>query len=92
MFEYSNLRKATVSGNSKVRNFKRLSSNMTRSHPYVNEDQICRHMLMSALPMTQFWSAGSSAHQYSRSPTVAFTLVRLANETALGSSCSSNSI
>ena len=41
---------------------------------------------MSILPMTQFWSTGSSAHQYACSPTVAFTLMQLANETALVSS------
>ena len=49
-------------------------------------------MLMSALPMTQFWSMGSSAHQYSCGPTVAFTLVRLANETELVSSSRSGTI
>ena len=43
-------------------------------------------MLMSTLPMTQFWSAGSSAHQYACSPTAAFTLMQLANETTLVSS------
>ena len=45
--------------------------------------QGCRHMLMSALPMTQFRSAGSSAYQYSCGPTAAFTLVRLADEPSL---------
>ena len=49
-------------------------------------------MLMSALPMTQFWSVGSSAHQYSCSPTVAFILMRLANETTLVSSSRSITI
>ena len=46
----------------------------------------CWHMLMSTLPMTQFWSVASSAHQYACSPTAAFTLMQLANETALVSS------
>ena len=49
-------------------------------------------MLMSALPMTQFWSIGSSAHQYSCGPAVAFTLVRLPNKTALVSSSRSSTI
>ena len=49
-------------------------------------------MLMSTLPMTQFWSMGSSAHQYSCSPTAAFTLMQLANETALVSSSRSSTI
>ena len=43
-------------------------------------------MLMSALPMTQFWRVGSPPHQYSCGPTVAFTLMQLANETMLVSS------
>ena len=51
-----------------------------------NSGTNCCHMLMSALPMTQFWSMGSLTHQYSCSPAAAFTLVRLANETALVSS------
>ena len=49
-------------------------------------------MLMRALPMTQFWSMGSSAHQYSCGPTTAFTLVRLANETVLVSLSRSSTI
>ena len=47
------------------------------------DHEICCHMLMSTLPMTQFWNAGSSAHQYSCGPAVAFTLVRLADEPVL---------
>ena len=43
-------------------------------------------MLMSTLPMTQFWSMGASAHQYACSPTAALTLMQLANETVLVSS------
>ena len=43
-------------------------------------------MLMSTLHMTQFLSTGSSAHQYACSPTAAFTLMQLANETVLVSS------
>ena len=49
-------------------------------------------MLMSTLPMTQFWSAGSSAHQYSCSPRAGFTLMQLANETMLVSSIRSGTI
>ena len=49
-------------------------------------------MLMSTLPMTQVWSAGSSAHQYLCGPTAAFTLMKLANETALVYSSRSSSI
>ena len=49
-------------------------------------------MLMSVLPMTQFWSMGSSAHQYSCSPAAAFTMMKLANETVLVSSSRSSTI
>ena len=43
-------------------------------------------MVMSTLPMTQFWRAASSAHQYACGPAAAFTLMQLANETVLVSS------
>ena len=43
-------------------------------------------MVISTLPMTQFWSTASSAYQYACSPAAAFTLMQLANETVLVSS------
>ena len=49
-------------------------------------------MLMSTLPMTQFWSMASSAHQYACGPTLALTLMQLANETMLVSSSRFSSI
>ena len=49
-------------------------------------------MLMSTLPMTQFWSAASSAHQYASGPAADFTLMQLANETLLVSSSRFSSI
>ena len=49
-------------------------------------------MVMNTLPVTQFWSMASSAHQYAHSPTAAFTLMQLANETVLVSSSRLSSI
>ena len=49
-------------------------------------------MVMSTLPMTHFWSVASSAHQYACGPTAAFTMMQLANETALVSSSRFTSI
>ena len=49
-------------------------------------------MVMCTLPMTQFWSAASSAHQYACGPAAAFILMQLANETALVSSSRFTSI
>ena len=52
----------------------------------------CCHMLISTLPMTQFWSMASSAHQYACGLAAAFTLMQLANATALVSSSRFSSI
>ena len=49
-------------------------------------------MLMSTFAMTQFWSMASSAHQYASDLAAAFTLMQLANETALVSSSRFSSI
>ena len=52
----------------------------------INVNDTCHCMVISTLPMTQFWSMASSAHQYACDPAAAFTLMQLANETVLVSS------